>query len=370
MELNIGIIGTGSIAISHLVSLNEIIKNNLLENKYNTNPKIYGLCDTDLNKIQGLRKKNIYNAKLFTTNPDDLLKENSINVIYITTPTKFHKDYFIRAAEAGKHIFIEKPLAFELADIKEMISVQQKFDIFAQVGLVLRHCPIYWKIKELINHNKDELGQNMGYIFRDDQDWPIGTLTHPSKWRKDPSMAYAGCLYEHSIHDIDMLEFLFGNEKLTSIAANIRYISTLSQNKLEDSAMVTLKYDSGLSGNLFSIWHKVRRDERRIETFFENGNIILDGYQLIDYKSFVFYLKKKKKRIKLEKIISEYFKKINFPQIHFTLGAYFFQTLAFMESLCKEENPYPDLQIGLRAHQIIEAAYKSSRDNKEIIIDL
>ena len=369
MDLNIGVVGTGSIAISHLVSLNEIIKNNLIQNKYNVSIKIHGLCDKDSNKISNFKKKNLYEAKLYTTDFEELLKNKLINVIYICTPTKFHKDYFIRAAEEGKHVFIEKPLAFDTKEIKEMISSQKKHGIHAQVGLVLRHCPIFWKIKDLIDGNQDQLGENLGFIFRDDQDWPIATLTHPSKWRKDPRMAHAGCLYEHSIHDVDMLEYFFDYENLSSIKASIRYISPLSQKKLEDTAMVHFKYQKGLSGTLFSLWHQIPRDERRIEIFFENGSVILDGYQLIDYNSFIFYLKKKKKRIKMQDLISKYFQKINFQQVQFTLGAYFFQSLDFMKSLCKEENPHPDLQIGLRAHQIIEAAYKSSRENKEIVVD-
>ena len=370
MELNIGVIGTGSIAISHLVSLNEIIQNHIIKDKYNSKIKIYGLCDNDSDKLSVLKKKNLYNAKLFTTDFEELIKNKLINVIYITTPTKFHNDYFIRAAEEEKQVFIEKPLAFNTSEIKKMITAQRKHGIYAQVGLVLRHCPLFWKIKNLIQTNKDELGKNLGFIFRDDQEWPIATLLHPSKWRKDPKMAHAGCLYEHSIHDVDMLEYFFRDENLTSIKANIRYISSLTKKTLEDTAMVYFKYQDGLSGTLFSLWHQIPRDERRIEIFFENGSIILDGYQLIDYKSFLFYLKKSKKKIKMQALISEYFRKINFPQVQFTLGAYFFQSLAFLESLCNEENPHPDLQIGLRAHQLIEAAYKSSRENSEIKVGI
>ncbi|NHI91204.1 MAG: gfo/Idh/MocA family oxidoreductase [Candidatus Lokiarchaeota archaeon] len=370
MDFNIGIIGTGSIAIAHLISLKEIIESKLLFNKYGIRMKISGMCDINSDKIHQFKTKDIYNAEIYTTNPEKLIKNEKINVLYITTPTKFHKDLFIKAAEAKKSIFIEKPLAFELDDIKEMMTIQKKNGVFCQVGLVLRHCPFFWMLKDIIVKNKDELGSNLGFIFRDDQEWPIGTFSHASTWRKDPTLARAGCLYEHSIHDVDMLEFLFcDTTKLSKLSANIRYLSSLAKEGLEDSAIVNLEYGDGVSGSLSSFWHRIPRDERRIEIFFENGCIILDGYQLINFNSFLYYLKKKKKKIKSENIISKYFEKLQLPLTKFSFGAYFFENLAFIESLIKEENPYPDLQIGLRAHQIIEAAYKSSRDKKEIFID-
>ena len=367
MELNIGVIGTGSIAISHLVSLNEIIQNHIIKDKYNSKIKIYGLCDNDSDKLSVLKKKNLYNAKLFTTDFEELIKNKLINVIYIATPTKFHKDYFIRVAEEEKQVFIEKPLAFNSSEIKEMIAAQRKYGIPVQVGLVLRHCPIFWKVKDLIHTNRNELGKNLGFVFRDDQEWPIGTLLHPSKWRKDPSIAHAGCLFEHSIHDVDMLEFLLGDDsKLKRLSANIRYISPLSQDRLEDSALINFEYQNGMSGSLLSLWHNFSRDERRIEIFFENGAIILDGYQVIKYDSLNFYLNKRRKKLKLEKILSNYFEKLNYPQIPIQFSAYFFENLSFLESIIKNETPYPDLKIGLRAHEIIEKAYQSSKEKKFI----
>ncbi|MHA1786197.1 MAG: Gfo/Idh/MocA family protein [Candidatus Helarchaeota archaeon] len=362
MELNIGIIGTGSISISHLISLKEIIESNLILDKFGVKVKVFGLCDIDEKKIKSLEKNKAHNAKLFTTNPDDLIKNEVINVIYISTPTKFHKDLYIRAAEEGKHIFIEKPLAFNSNDIKEMISIQKKQDIFSQVGLVLRHCPVFWKIKDLITSHKDDLGEMLGFIFRDDQEWPISTVAHPSSWRKDPSIAHAGCLYEHSIHDLDLLEFLIGDQfKLSTISANIRYVSSLAKIGLEDFALVNLEYKNGVSGALFSTWHDIARDERRVELFYENGCVILDGYQVLLFNEFKFFLKKRKKKFKMSKIVQDYFKKINYPQTYITFGAYFFENLAFLESIIKEREPYPDLKIGLRAHEIIETAYKSSK---------
>lgn len=126
-------IGTGSIGLVHLLSLKKIQEDNLLS-KHGVNIKILGVADIDENKLNNLKRNNPYNVEYFTTNPDEIIKDKNINVMYITTPTKFHKDYYIRIAEEGKYIFCEKPLAFTLEDIKEMISVEKKQGVLTQVG--------------------------------------------------------------------------------------------------------------------------------------------------------------------------------------------------------------------------------------------
>ena len=360
-------IGTGSIGLVHLLSLKKIIEDNLLS-KYDANVKIKGIADIDDSKISNLKKNNPYKIEYFTTNPDEIIKDSTINIVYITTPTKFHKEYFFKAAEAGKNIFCEKPLAFSLNDIKEMIAKEKKCDIFTQVGLVLRHCPVFWKIKQILSERKEELGKGLSFVFRDVQEWPVGSRTHQSEWRSDPSLAHAGCLYEHSIHDVDMLEYLFGDDsRMSKLFAKIRYVSPLTQGKLEDVATLNFEYANGFVGDLTSIWNNAKIDERRIEIFLENGFLSFDGYTGFSLDKFECLIKRKKIRLKLNDIILEYAKKMNYPQIIPSTGYYFFENLNFLESLIKGEKPYPGLEIGYQAHEIIELAYQSSRENRTVL---
>ncbi|MHA1490630.1 MAG: Gfo/Idh/MocA family protein [Promethearchaeota archaeon] len=369
MDLNIGLIGAGSIGLVHLLSLKNIISNKMLSES-GVNVKIKGIADVDEKKIQNLKRNNPYNVDIFTTNPDELIKDKTINVIYITTPTKFHKEYYFKIAEEGKHVFCEKPLAFSLVDIREMIAQEKKYGIFSQVGLVLRHCPVIWKLKQVFSDKKDELGKKLSFIFRDVQEWPIGTRDHPSEWRKDPFLARAGCLFEHSIHDVDMLEYFFGDDlKLSNLFAKIRHVSPLTQNRLEDVATLNFEYNEGFVGNLTSIWNQAKIDERRIEIFFENGFLLLDGYDGFTFKKFEYLIKRKKTRLKVNDIFSEYLKKMNYPQMTPSTGPYLFENLSFLKSIIAEKKPYPGLEIGLRAHEIIELAYQSSKEDKKVFVN-
>jgi len=73
---------------------------------------------------------------------------------------------------------------------------------------------------------------------------------------------------------------------------------------------------------------------------------------------------RKKTRLKYNEIIKEYLKKKDLPQITPSTGHYFFENMSFLESIIKQEKPYPGLEIGYKAHEIIELAYQSSRENK------
>jgi predicted dehydrogenase len=357
----------GIIGEMHYNVLTNIIKNELIYNKHKVKVKILGVADTDNKKISKIKRKYSDNIELITNNPVELINNKSIDAIYIATPTKNHKNQYIQAAEAGKHIFCEKPLAFNLKDIEKMINVKRKNDTLVQTGLVLRHCPVFWKLKRIFEEHKWEFGKELAFIFRDDQEWPIGTREHPSKWRKDPDLAHAGCLYEHSIHDVDLLEYFFGDDaKLSKLFAKIKYVSPITKNILEDSAILNLEYNNDIAGSLVSVWHMAPRDERRFEIFFENGWILLDKYKLISFNKFEYHLPKSKNKFHFDDLVKEYLKEIGYEGIPAVMGGYFFENLSFIESIIREDEPSPSLEIGYNAHKIIENAYKSSKENKII----
>ena len=149
MNLNVGMIGIGTIGSVHLRSLKQIQNENLLS-EVGVSIKIRSVADIDENRLNLLRTNNPYNIEYFTSDPNKVINDKEIDIIYITNPTKFHKEFYIQAAEKGKNVFCEKPIAFSLEDIREMISIEKKHGILTHVGLVLRHCPVFWKTRAFL----------------------------------------------------------------------------------------------------------------------------------------------------------------------------------------------------------------------------
>ncbi|MHA1381245.1 MAG: Gfo/Idh/MocA family protein [Candidatus Helarchaeota archaeon] len=359
-KISIGVIGAGLISMAHGLSLKGIIDNNLFKDN-----KISLIRVADIDEKASLRFSNMTGVMETTKDPMEIIDDDSINVIYILTPTKFHKELFISAANRGKHIFCEKPLAFSSNDIKDMIKARDKNKIFAQVGLVLRHCPVFWFVKKTIDDNKEELGKLLTVLFHDDQEWPIAGSTHFSDWRRDKAIAHAGCLFEHSIHDVDILEYIFGPMK--NLFARVRYVSSLAQIGLEDSANLNFEFENGGTGTLMSLWHKIKRDFRHLEIFFEHGCIIMDGYTGHNFKSFRLQLGKNKPiDFKWKDIRTKYYTSQNLPNLKTGVEMYSNENFSFLKSIIDNKPSYPSLEIGLRAHQLVETAYESSKSQKTI----
>ncbi len=96
----------------------------------------------------------------------------------------------------------------------------------------------------------------------------------PRKWRADAAQAGGGCLIEHSIHDLDILRYCFGD--VESVVA--RTANHAGHPGIEDMAAVTLSFASGFEAQLTSIWHDIlsRGSTRRLEVFCREGMVWLD----------------------------------------------------------------------------------------------
>jgi predicted dehydrogenase len=96
-----------------------------------------------------------------------------------------------------------------------------------------------------------------------------------STWRGDPDRAGSGTLLEHSIHDLDILEWLFG--PIESVAAHTAHVHGIAG--IEDSVSALMRFESGASATLTSVWHDVlaRPSQRRMEVFCERALLTLEG---------------------------------------------------------------------------------------------
>jgi predicted dehydrogenase len=172
----------------------------------------------------------------------------------------------------GRAVFLEKPVAVDLATAREMAAAVQDAGVVDMVGLVLRSSPALLALRELIRD--PAAGRLMNVSFRDDQYIPIQGM-YASDWRGDRTRAGSGVLLEHSIHDLDMLEWLGG--PIETIAAQSASFHGLDG--IEDSVSLLARYEAGHSATLISVWHDIlsRPSLRRIEAFSERSLATLEG---------------------------------------------------------------------------------------------
>jgi len=194
------------------------------------------------------------------------------DAVFICTWTAAHPANLRAVLDAGRAVFLEKPLAVDLATAREMAADVTEAGVVNMVGLVLRSSPALLALRELIRD--PAAGRLMNITFRDDQYIPIQGM-YGSDWRGDRERAGAGALLEHSIHDLDILEWLAG--PIETISAHTSFFHGLDG--IEDSVSVLARFRDGHTATLTSVWHDIlsRPSLRRMEAFSERSLATLEG---------------------------------------------------------------------------------------------
>ncbi len=194
------------------------------------------------------------------------------DAVFVCTWTSEHPAIVKAAAERGRAIFCEKPLAPDLDTAQQMGRWVADSGVVNMVGLVLRSVPGFVALRKLLVDL--DVGRVMSVAFRDDQFLPIDAH-HESGARTNISRAGSGTILEHSIHDLDILEWLCG--PAVSVSAHSEFFHAIDG--IEDSVVVVLRFAGGQLASLTSVWHDVlaRPSQRRVEVFCERSLLTLDG---------------------------------------------------------------------------------------------
>lgn len=352
-RLRIGLIGCGFIGRFHSAAIRRLIRLGLVDADY------VAVCDRD--EARALSFAQAAGVEWVSTDPHQVIDSPHIDVVFVCVPTAGHKPLVLRAAERGKHVFCEKPLATNLADVEEMVAAVERTGVKAGVGLVLRHSPILNVLKSLTED--PTLGRLMTMVFRDDQFFPIQGH-YGSDWRKDRSQAGAGTLLEHSIHDADVLRWFGGDVR--RVRGTVRNFA--GHEGVEDLALGILEFENGAQAQLTSIWHNIlgRPSTRRLEIFFENGAFFIDNDMLgpIHYQTHALAATVlSEEQVRRRYLESQGLDGPSFEQaLPYSMEHYF-----FLKAVAEDRQPFPDFRVALEAHRVVDAIYRSAAADGESV---
>ncbi len=194
-----------------------------------------------------------------------LLENKDIDAVVICSSTDTHAQIISEAAEAGKHIFCEKPIALDLYKIDQAIAAVKKFGVKLQVGFNRRFDPSFKKAKELVVKGAIGTPHLVRISSRDPEPPPISYMK-----------VSGGIFLDMMIHDFDMARFLLSQEVSELMAVGSCLVDpAIGEAGDIDTAIVTLKYEGGAWGTIDNSRKAVYGYDQRIEIFGSEGCIMV-----------------------------------------------------------------------------------------------
>ena len=244
-QLNIGIIGAGRIGKVHMQSIT-----------YNVpGAKVLGITDVFKDGLQELADK--YGIEKVYEDYKEMLADKDIDAVLVCSSTDTHADISIEAAQAGKHVFCEKPVDLTPEKVKAVIAAVEKAGVKLQVGFNRRFDHNFAHVRSLINDGKVGNLELIKITSRDPQ---------------PPSAEYAavsgGMFLDMTIHDFDMARFLAGCD-VTEVYVNATCLvdPAIGEAGDVDTAIINLKFENGALGVIDNSRRAAYGYDQRIEVF-------------------------------------------------------------------------------------------------------
>jgi len=172
---------------------------------------------------------------------DDLISDPNVNAVYIATPPSTHAAYAIQCMQAGKPVYVEKPMAASYNECLQMNKVSSDIGVPLYTAYYRRALPYFLKVKELVDIGViGKIQMVMIHLYTSPRPEDYQTDTLP--WRINPSIAGAGYFYDLASHQIDLLDFLFGPVR----ASFGRSYNRGGLYEAEDTVFATLETESNI----------------------------------------------------------------------------------------------------------------------------
>ncbi len=185
-----------------------------------------------------------HGIKKWYSNASELINDPEVDAVYIATPPDSHANYAIEAMDAGKPVYVEKPMARHYSECLEMLKVSEQTGVPLWVAYYRRTLPAYLKAKELVETGA--IGKPLMVNIKLYKE-AAERKQKPEEmhWHVFPEIAGAGHFFDLASHQFDFLDFVFGKiTEAKGAAANIAGLYPA-----EDTVSASWKHESGVIGS-------------------------------------------------------------------------------------------------------------------------
>ncbi len=192
-----------------------------------------------------------------------VIQHPEVDAVAICSSTDTHAHMMVEAAQAGKHIFVEKPISYDLAKIDEALAAVQRAGVKLQIGFNRRFDPNFRRVREMIAAGAIGEPHIVRITSRDPAPPPIEYVK-----------VSGGIFFDMTIHDFDMARFLLGCDvEEIFVAGAVRVDPRIGEAGDIDTAVITLRYENGAIGTIDNSRKAIYGYDQRLEVFGSEGMV-------------------------------------------------------------------------------------------------
>lgn len=335
-KLKVGLVGAGSIAqVTHL----PILANH-------PDIDLVAVCDTDDGKMKSLTMR--YSIPKWYYVFDKMLKNEKLDCLIVSTPSVFHFPMTYMALKKGIHVFVEKPVAFNLKDVQKLMTLSNKSNLTLMVGMQNRFRSDVKILREFIQ--KGELGEifyiKSGWLKRWDK-------RETGSWHSEKKSSGGGVLMDMGIQLLDLANFITNFPDIKKVRLYDYHLNP--DIDVEDAALAIIETKSGMTITVEISWHMyLMKDTIYTHVFGKEGTAKLNP-------------------LRVNKAL--YGNLVNVSpldanqKLDFFKDAYADEIDNFVNSIRGVEKNRSSIADAMKVMRIVEALYESAKKGEEIIFD-
>jgi len=328
--LNVGVVGAGRIGVVHLEAIASC-----------NNARAIIISNPTVSKAEAAVER--FPGIIATSDEKDVINHPDVEAVWLCSPSQFHAAQIKACADAGKHIFCEKPLATDLIETIEAVNYARKKGVKLMTALQRRFDPNFLRIKQGIDSN--EIGE-------------VITVKLCSRDPAPPPIEYVrgggGIFKDMAVHDLDMARFLMGCEPVKVLAmgsCQVSDVQDLEGPEAYDTATIIVRFENGKDAVIDVCRKAAYGYDQRAEVLGQEGMLMSENLQPSSVRKFT----------------GEFVGQADMPFDFFMSRykeAYVGETVAFIDALTKGEPAPCSGRDGMIALVMSMAAGKSAAEER------
>lgn len=203
-----------------------------------SNAEFYALAGRNEEKLRAYAEP--FGPKKLYTDYQALLDDENVDAVYIPLPNSVHLEWVVKAAEAGKHILCEKPLALTEAEVREMFAAAERNHVLLEEAYAYRHAQLVQKVKELVD------GGAIGRIrYLESKHSTLDTNTQGYRYQKGLG---GGAAYDVTSYNVSLASYLLGKDPADMHV----FCGFHPDTGVDTSDAVLLRYEDGVYAMLYA----------------------------------------------------------------------------------------------------------------------